>query len=159
MPSPPTAVLLLLAVSASSGCRASVDSADAGVSDGAGGGDAANRADRAEAGDGAADGDSAGTSEDVCDLLLQNCPDRRQACYPDATLSGATRCLLPGSGGPLAPCLFHAECDTRLVCVDSNGDGFTLCAPLCDPVAMPSSCQGRAACRSLTNYRAGTCDP
>lgn len=158
MPSPTTAVLLL-AVIASCGCRAAVDSADAGMSDGAAGGDAADRADRGEAADAVPDGDSAGTPAAVCDLLLQDCPDRRQACYPDATLSGATRCLFPGSGGPLAPCLLHEECDTRSVCVDSNGDGFTLCAPLCDPVAMPNGCQGRAACHALANYRAGTCDP
>jgi hypothetical protein len=154
MPSPPTAVLLL-AVIASSGCRVAADSGDAGGSDGAGGGDAADRADKAET----ADGDSGGPPAGVCDLLLQNCPDRRQTCYPDATLSGATRCLFPGSGGPLAPCLLHEECDRRSICVDTNGDGFTLCATLCDPGAMPNGCQGVAACHSLANYRAGTCDP
>ena len=153
----PTLVLLLL-VTACSGCRVAADSGDAAASDGDASADGADRVDSADRAE-SADGDAGAPSTNVCDLLLQNCADRRQACYPDSTLPGATRCLFPGSGGPLAPCLLHEECDARLICIDSNRDGFTLCTPLCNPAARPTGCQGMAMCRSLTNYSAGTCDP
>lgn len=123
-----------------------------------GGQDAADAREAGETADSsnAPEVDSNAPTARVCDLILQNCPDR-QACYPDSTFSGATRCVFPGSGGPLSPCLLHEECDTRSICFDVNRDGFPLCTPLCDPAAAASGCQRGAPCRRLTNYGAGTC--
>jgi len=109
--------------------------------------------------DGADDGATDTAPVPPCDLLLQDCPDPRKACYPADAQNGQTVCAFPGSGPSLTPCATSAECDVREVCAYSADAQTNLCAPLCDPSAADTGCAPGAACQPIPGYRAGYCAP
>jgi hypothetical protein len=108
--------------------------------------------------DGTADATDAVDAAAPCDLLLQDCPDRK-ACYPDDAQTGRTVCLFPGSSPPLTLCASSTECDAREVCAYVADAQTNECAPLCDPMAAATGCAPGAACVPIPGYRAGYCTP
>ncbi|MEA2696552.1 MAG: hypothetical protein QOI66_823 [Myxococcales bacterium] len=152
------AVWLLATLSLCSQCRfllgpddARPPVSDADASDGPAVPDGADIAD----GD---DGPSNRVSRLECDLLLQDCPDKR-GCYPDEKLQGDTFCAFKGAGGPLSPCMLQEDCDVRLACISSDpgnpasGD----CVQLCRPLAGTTGCQPGLLCVTLPGYTVGYC--
>lgn len=106
--------------------------------------------------DGAADTAAEAPSGPVCDLLAQDCPDKK-TCYPfDA---GTTSCELTGSAPVSTACATSLECDAFEACVFVAESQLTMCAALCDPSAAQTGCLPGAVCRRIPGYRAGFCVP
>ena len=104
------------------------------------------------------DGASDRASRLDCDLLLQDCPDKR-GCYPDENLQGDTFCAFKGAGGPLSPCMLQEDCDVRLACISSDpgNPASGVCVQLCRPQAGTSGCQPGLLCVMLSSYSVGYC--
>ncbi len=101
-----------------------------------------------------------------CNLLLQDCPDKK-ACYPVDSAPGTTTCSFAGSAPPSAPWtvdskripLSSSVCDLGEACVFVEESQITECATLCDPSMAQTGCQRGAPCRLLPGYSAGFCVP
>jgi hypothetical protein len=114
--------------------------------------------------DAAVDGSVDGAGSDrsvnqVCDLLLQDCP-KTQSCYPDDKLQGDTLCVTKGAmGGPQFTCVTQSDCDARLICVmsDPGNPASSVCVELCRPGATTTGCQTGLVCVALPNYSVGYC--
>ena len=86
---------------------------------------------------------------EVCDPLLQACPDG-QGCYPvDSVFYCVPDASGPG-GGYLDPCMFINACDPGLACI--NGDALPgcdeagCCAPFCDTGGPFGQCPSGLSC-------------
>jgi hypothetical protein len=104
-------------------------------------------------------GGSDRSGNQVCDLLLQDCP-KTQSCHPDDKLQGDTFCLPKGAmGGPQFTCVTQSDCDARLVCItsDPGNPASSVCADLCRPGATTTGCQTGMLCVALANYDVGYC--
>jgi hypothetical protein len=152
------AVGLLALVSLSSQCRFLLGPDDArppeSDADGSDGPEVSDGADIAAGDDSASDR----MSRLDCDLLLQDCPDKR-GCYLDENLQGDTFCAFKGAGGPLSPCMLQEDCDVRLACISSDpgNPASGVCVQLCRPQAGTTGCQPGLLCVTLPNYAAGYC--
>ena len=113
--------------------------------------------------DGALDhgtGGSAGAdSGPPCDLLLQNCTEATDFCYPLDGVAGATQCKPPGTGSVMTACISSLECYGRNACVFVPESQLTMCVTICDPGALDTGCPPKAPCHLIPGYRAGYCVP
>src|SRR4051794_31480675 len=66
--------------------------------------------------DAAPDGVAGDTGPSSCDLLTQNCADKK-SCYPVDGQPGKTSCELTGSAPPTTACVMSLECDAFEACV------------------------------------------
>jgi hypothetical protein len=105
----------------------------------------------------AADARGETTFHRVCDLRLQDCPNK-QGCYPDDQLLGDTQCLGMGTGPALSGCIKQDDCDVRLLCLPNLAEPSNRsCVELCRLGVDPSGCQVGVSCLSLPPYDVGYC--
>ena len=87
----------------------------------------------------------------VCDLIKQDCSDKRKACYPT---SGTGKCQTEGALSVQTACGFSGtdpDCARGLTCVTTSDVGG-ICLPLCD-VANPTVVCGLGnACHPLPGF-------
>jgi len=94
-----------------------------------------------------------------CDLLLQNCAEPTDFCYPLDGVAGATQCQPPGTGSVMTACISSLECYGREACVFVPESQLTMCVTICDPGAIDTGCPPKAPCHLIPGYRAGYCVP
>jgi hypothetical protein len=86
-----------------------------------------------------------------CDLIKQDCSDKRKACYPT---SGTGKCQTEGALSVQTACGFSGtdpDCARGLTCVTTSDVGG-ICLPLCD-VANPTVVCGLGnACHPLPGF-------
>ncbi len=113
--------------------------------------DAAVGADVAEVDAASGAADTASDADTVaCDLLKQDCPGKKQACYPE---SGAGMCETAGFIGEPGNCLAPHDCAQGLTCVSNTQFGIMgSCLPLCDVSNPVPSCGKDNPCHPLDGF-------
>ncbi len=98
----------------------------------------------------------------TCDLLLQDCPDKQDGCYPLS--DGTGRCRPSGSVGEMGQCLVGEDppsCAPGLTCL-STASVANVCLRLCDLTGASASyaCSADEPCLRLSgSTKVGYCSP
>lgn len=91
----------------------------------------------------------AGQGVPPCDLLVQNCPNPTEACFPLTT--GGAGCAPAGTRGEGAPCARATDCNGGFTCA---GGADAVCTRLCAPTSAVNVCSEGQVCSA-----AGVCTP
>lgn len=87
-----------------------------------------------------------------CDVILQNCPNPAEACYPRPI--GAPVCSSVGTQGEGGPCSLSTDCFAGFTC---TGGGQSVCHKICLPNSSTNTCGEGQSCSALADF--GVCTP